>query len=197
MVQTIDTRMFRSLPNAISILRVLLVPLGVWLAEDLRSTRLAGEAAPSTALALLLLGLGLSDLLDGWLARRYGLATNVGATLDAVADKLAQFVFVSYFTFREIPSLTALPIWFFAVVFARDLVLAIGLAVARLRGDRVSTEHRVHGKISSLLLSFVILSLVFDVPEAVTIIGCWISAASIAISTAAYVAQGARSRVSP
>jgi cardiolipin synthase (CMP-forming) len=188
-----EPRWFRSLPNAISVLRLLLVPVGVWLAEDLRASRLAGDAHSAVPLALLLLGLGLSDLVDGWLARRYELTTETGATLDAVADKLAQFVFVSYFTFRPIPEMTALPIWFFALVFARDLALAIGLLTVRIREQHVSTQHQLHGKISSLMLSCVILSIVLELPEAVTAVGCGISAMMILASTAAYLTLRTRS----
>jgi phosphatidylglycerophosphate synthase len=181
---------------------VLLIPVGLWLAEELRSARLAGEHAPSTSLALLFVALGVSDLIDGWIARRFGVTTRVGATLDAVADKMAQFAFVTYFAFREIPSLTALPLWYFAVVFLRDLLLLIGYLTLR-KGGRVDTEHRAHGKISSLLMFGVILSIVFDVPQQATIAGCWISAAAIAVSTALYLNDGTaalrkqRSVVSP
>jgi phosphatidylglycerophosphate synthase len=180
----------RWVPNAISVVRILLIPIGLWVAESIRSARLEGEHAPSTLLALLLILLGVSDLVDGWIARRYGLITRVGATLDAVADKLAQVAFVSYFTFRDIPSLTALPLWFFTVVLLRDVLLAIGYFTLRAKRGSVDTEHRAHGKISSLLLFFVILSIALDLPPAVTIAGCWTSAAAIAISTAAYLREG-------
>jgi phosphatidylglycerophosphate synthase len=188
-VQTLHPPLIRWLPNAISIARALLIPIGLWLAEEIRSARLGGELAPSLPLATLILALGVSDLVDGWIARRFGVTTRAGATLDAVADKMAQFSFVAYFTFREIPSLTQLPLWYFGIVFLRDLLLAIGY-LTLLRYGRVDTEHRSHGKISSLLLFLVILSVASDLPAVATIAACWVSAAVIAVSTALYLHDG-------
>ena len=186
----VQTQHIRWVPNAISIVRVLLVPVGLWLAESIRSQRIAGELAPSAVLAVLLMVLGISDLVDGWIARRYGITTRVGATLDAVADKLAQVAFVSYFTFRAVPSLTPLPLWYFATVLGRDVLLAIGYVTLKRKNGSVDTEHRVHGKISSMLLFFVILSIPLELPEAATIAGCWISAFAILLSTASYLKEG-------
>ncbi len=178
------------MPNAISIVRLLLVPLGLWMTEEIRGARLAGETAPAVGLVVLLGILGISDLVDGWVARRYHATTHVGAILDAVADKVAQVAFVSYFTFRDVPGLTRLPLWFFAVVLLHDLLLATGYLVVRARRGFVVTEHRAHGKVSSLVLFFVILSIVLEAPYQLTIGGCMLSASLIVISTVGYLGEG-------
>ncbi|SDK43327.1 cardiolipin synthase [Microbulbifer yueqingensis] len=68
----------RYIPNCLSILRILLIPVIIWLAQD-------NWAVP----ALLAFSLGaLTDLLDGQLARRYRWHSQMGALLDPVADKL-------------------------------------------------------------------------------------------------------------
>ena len=146
------THVPRWLPNAISALRIALVPLWLSVAELHRKQVLAGAAGYSAYLLAILLILGFSDLLDGWLARRYGLTTALGSVLDAVADKLAQVVIVGFYTFRLPAAAIALPAWFFVVVFGRDLLMAIGWWVVRMKRGRAEPRHQVHGKLSSLLL---------------------------------------------
>lgn len=147
------------LPNAVSALRIGLVPVWWWVAEDHRDQVLAGSGDHTPALLLILLALGASDLLDGWLARRYGLTTALGSVLDAVADKLAQVVIVGFYTFRLPTAAIALPAWFFVVVFGRDLLMAVGWWVVRLKRGKAEPKHQVHGKLSSLLLFALVLLL--------------------------------------
>ena len=66
----------RYLPNLISALRLTAVPVLIWLA-------LIGEGR---AFAWLLVAAGVTDILDGWLARKYGWVSRVGALLDSAAD---------------------------------------------------------------------------------------------------------------
>jgi cardiolipin synthase len=147
------------LPNAVSVVRISLVPIWLWVAEDHRDLILAGAGDHTTALVVILLLLGFSDLLDGWLARRYGLTTALGSVLDAVADKLAQVVIVGFYTFRLPTAAIALPAWFFVVVFGRDLLMALGWWVVRLKRGKAEPKHQVHGKLSSLLLFTLVLLL--------------------------------------
>ena len=67
---------WRHLPNIISMLRLGAVPVLVWLAYS-------GAEKP---FAWLLVAAGVTDFLDGWLARRFGWASNIGAVLDSIAD---------------------------------------------------------------------------------------------------------------
>ena len=94
----------RWLPNAVSLLRVLLVPVWLWLAERCQDAfaRGDGDAADTARLwaAVTLVAIGLSDVVDGYLARRFHLASSFGAMIDAVADKLCQVVLVTWFTVR-------------------------------------------------------------------------------------------------
>jgi cardiolipin synthase len=102
---------WRHLPNAISILRVLLVaPIG-WL--------LWHEKWPS-ALALVAVA-GVSDGLDGFLARHYGWQSRLGGTLDAVADKLLLIACFVILAWRQ-----QAPPWLAMIVCGRDLVIAAG-----------------------------------------------------------------------
>jgi len=67
---------FRYLPNAISLFRLSSVPVLLWLAI----------AGADSAFVWLLVLVGSSDMLDGWLARRFGWVSRLGALLDSIAD---------------------------------------------------------------------------------------------------------------
>ncbi|MCB9887591.1 MAG: CDP-alcohol phosphatidyltransferase family protein [Planctomycetes bacterium] len=188
------------LPNAISVARVLLVPVWVVLAE---LANRAGESPPLTAEAeawrawafATLLTIGLSDVLDGWLARRFGLQSHLGANLDAFADKLAQVVLFTYLALRTGPAFAAVPLWLLALLIARDAVIVLGYALIRRRRGRVEAEHRAHGKIASLLLFGLLLLLSAGRHPAPWLLAA--IAATVALSTALYARCGVQQFFAP
>jgi cardiolipin synthase len=122
------------LPSALSASRIVITPFVV-------GAILAGDK--SRALALCVAG-GLTDLLDGYLARRFGWSSRVGAWLDAIADKvLLSAVYVALFLVGAVPG------WFMVLVFGRDLFIlllaGIGLLFTPLRDFPPS----VWGKVST------------------------------------------------
>ncbi|MCA8977356.1 MAG: CDP-alcohol phosphatidyltransferase family protein [Planctomycetes bacterium] len=151
----------RWLPNSISLLRVLLVPIWVLFAEAANAvaTRDGDATVHRAGAASVLLAIGASDILDGWLARRFGLQSRLGAALDAIADKLTQVVLFAYLALRTGPAFAPVPLWFLGILIGRDGLLLFGFFVLRRRCGAVETEHCLHGRISSLLL-FVLLVLV-------------------------------------
>jgi phosphatidylglycerophosphate synthase len=132
--------------------RILLVP--IFLVGALRLRNLADVGSETLALRWGLLAtlgaIGLSDVLDGWLARGSGLASQAGAVVDALADKLAQVALVAFFTFGAGPAFGSLPLWFFALIVGRDLVLGGGWVTLRARGIPFQVEHRAHGRLATL-----------------------------------------------
>lgn len=107
----------KHLPNAITVLRAALIPLQAWLL-------LAGDYALAFALFA---ASGLSDLADGWIARRWNLRTRFGAIADPLADKL---------TMLTVALLLAqqgwLPWWFALLVVGRDLLIVAGAAAYQI-----------------------------------------------------------------
>ncbi|MEZ6036113.1 MAG: CDP-alcohol phosphatidyltransferase family protein [Planctomycetota bacterium] len=184
----------RRLPNAISVLRVLMVPVWVLLAEDANLSYLCDNHERGDELrlwsALVLVAIGLSDVLDGWLARRFDLRSKLGATLDAVADKLAQVVLTTWLALRAAPAFPVIPLWFLLLLIARDGLLLLGYFVIRRRHGKVHTEHELHGKLSSLCLFGLLLAFSFGAPPMVTTPWLVVSAAIVLWSTAAYVRRG-------
>ncbi len=175
------------LPNAISALRIALVPVWVLAAEA--ANRDGGGHALTVAV---LLTIGASDVIDGWLARRFGLQSRVGATLDAVADKLAQVVLVTWFALRPGPAFESLPLWFLGLLIARDVSLLTGVLVIRVRAGKVEVEHAAHGKASSVLLFVMLLAFSAGYGREVTLPLLLLIAGLVAWSTVRYVRVGLR-----
>ena len=101
----------RQLPNAITCVRIALVPALVWRMH-------AGDYDAALRIALVA---GLSDALDGWLAKRYGWQTWLGGVLDPLADKfLLDAGFVGLWIVGVVPA------WLVVLVVARDLVIVAG-----------------------------------------------------------------------
>lgn len=174
----------RWLPNALSVLRIALVP--GWLLLALM------EPPRRSWLIALLLIIGGTDMVDGLLARRFALATNAGATLDAVADKLATVVAVTFLAFGGRSAFTALPMWLWAVLMARDLLLAIGFAVVWGHHRKVQVEHRWHGRLATLVLFLTVVAAMAAMPPTLVNLGALAVCLLVIPGTLDYVSEGLR-----
>ncbi len=182
------------LPNLISGLRIVLVSVWVLVAESCRDAAAADLSTASYRAwaAAVLCTIGVSDVLDGWLARRLNLTSRMGATLDAFADKLCQVVLVTFLAIRAEPAFAPIPIWFLVLLMTRDLLLGLGWLVLQGRVGTVDVIHRVHGKISSVLLFLLLLLATANVATSVIVPATWVITAIVVPSTAAYVHAGVR-----
>ena len=128
------------IPNIISIIRIILIAPVLVLIYDSKF---------EWALFLFLVA-GLSDALDGYLAKHFGWRTRIGALLDPVADKLlvaGTFVILTWLNF--------IPFWLSAIVISRDLIIASGVLFYSFEG-----EPTVISKINTVLeLLFVLMVL--------------------------------------
>jgi len=135
----IQTDRVLTVPNALSALRLLLVPVFVWLV-------LVPEA-DGWAVAVLALS-GLTDWLDGKVARAWHQVSRVGQILDPIADRLFVTVTVIVLAMRDI-----VPWWVVVVLFARD-GFVLGLQVVeRSRGLPIIPVNLV-GKAATLCLLY-------------------------------------------
>ena len=106
-----------NLPNIITLGRVILVPIVFWLL-------VSGQ----TQLAFFVFVLaGVSDAVDGFIAKRFGLSTELGAYLDPLADKL---LIVSIFVALGVRG--ALPSWLVIAVVSRDILIVVGVMLSWL-----------------------------------------------------------------
>ncbi|MDJ0954614.1 MAG: CDP-alcohol phosphatidyltransferase family protein [Acidimicrobiia bacterium] len=126
-----------TIPNLISLIRLALIPVFVWL--------LIGKDDPFAAGWLLGL-IGATDWVDGYLARKLDQVSEVGKILDPLADRIAVAAAV-------IGGLISgyLPQWFAWALIVRETLVAIGALVIALRGH-TSLEVRPMGKLATLLL---------------------------------------------
>lgn len=109
-----------TIPNALSVLRLLGVPLFLWL--------LLGPKADIAALVVLMVA-GATDYFDGKIARWLGQTSKLGVLLDPAADRLYILATLFAFVVRDV-----IPWWLAALVVGRDLLLAPTLPLLRRHG---------------------------------------------------------------
>jgi len=126
--------MWRHLPNAISLARGLCALPVVWLI-------LADHWRAAFWLALLA---GLSDLVDGALAKRYGWQSRLGAGLDGLADKLLLFGI-----FLALVLAARLPLWWLLLALLRDLIIVVGAWFYNRLVERLRPQPSLLGKAST------------------------------------------------
>ncbi len=128
-----------TVPNALSVLRLLGVPLFLWL--------LLGPQADGWAIVVLMVS-GVTDWADGKLARVLGQASRLGALLDPAADRLYIVSTLIAFVLRDV-----VPLWLVAVLVGRELVLGLMLLVLRHHGYPPLQVHYL-GKAATLILLY-------------------------------------------
>jgi cardiolipin synthase len=128
-----------TVPNALSVLRLLGVPLFLWL--------LLGPHADGWALAVLAVS-AFTDWADGVLARRLSQTSTLGTLLDPSADRLYILATLTGLVLRHI-----IPLWLAIVIVGRDLVLTVALTVLRRYGYGPFTVHYL-GKAATFCLLY-------------------------------------------
>ncbi len=161
----------RQAPNILSALRLCAAPVAAWLILTGRDV----EALAVFALA------GLTDAADGYLAKSFGLASRFGAWLDPIADKLLMLA-----SFLSLTYIGAVPMWLTAVVIGRDVMIVLGVGLARFLGMPLVVQPLMAGKVSTVLqvlyIALVLLLLTLHEPPAglersgeflVTVLAVW------------------------
>lgn len=124
------------IPNLITVLRILLVVPIAWLL--LRQ---------EFVLALVLFFVaGVSDGLDGFLAKHYGWTSRLGALLDPLADKALMVT-----CYAALVWIKLLPVWLLVLVVARDVVIVAGAVVYNFRIRRLEAEPTPISKLNTVL----------------------------------------------
>ena len=117
----------KNIPNILSVIRILLVFVFVFVLFGLNNTYLA---------LLVFLVAGATDVVDGYLARRNNWITNLGKILDPVADKLMQCTVLVCLWIKDI-----VPWWFVVPFFAKEiLTLLLGFIVIRRRNVTIVSK---------------------------------------------------------
>ena len=135
--------------NLLSLARIVLaIPLGYCLSVP--------TAGGTIASVLILILAGLTDALDGYVARRTGRITRLGTALDPIADKVFAFLFVVFLMIYR-----SFPLWLAVTLVGRDLLLLVGGVI--LIGRREPTiPARLYGKYLFFATIFLLGSYVIE-----------------------------------
>jgi cardiolipin synthase len=135
-----------SIPNLITLARILLVPVVVWAIT-------AGEMQFAFALFLVA---GISDAIDGFLAKRFGMTSDLGAYLDPLADKI---LIVSIYL--SLGFVGAIPLWLVILVVSRDFMIVGAIILSWLVDRPVVVKPLAVSKVNTaaqLVLACVVLA---------------------------------------
>lgn len=126
--------MLKHIPNALTILRFILIPfIIVFLFQDRYI-----EAF------IFLTASGLTDVLDGFIARKFNFITNFGKLIDPLADKTTQIAILVTLAMKNI-----IPFWFLIIVFVKEFLMIAGASF--LYGKELVVSSKWYGKLSTVL----------------------------------------------
>lgn len=167
----------RDIPNMISIIRIVLVVPVVYL---------LWHENYQMALILFIIA-GLSDALDGFLAKRYDWTSQLGSFLDPLADKL---LLVSCFLVGVLTGLV--PTWVFVVILLRDLIVAFGALAYHFMIEEFQGSPPFSSKLNTTFQIIYLMLLissqgVIDIPESWIDFALYSVAATTAISGLEYI----------
>jgi cardiolipin synthase len=164
--------LLRHLPNFLTALRMLAAPLTAYFI--LHGNDTAALAAFAFA--------GLSDVADGYLARRFSPGSRFGVYLDPAADKLLMLA-----SFVTLTMIGAVPLWLTALVIARDLAIVIGVGLAWLFSLPVQVAPLNVGKASTVVqvgfIGLVLLLLAFDIDQPNVVFAGAVATAAVTIAS--------------
>ncbi len=168
-----------NVPNIITIIRILLTPFFViLLLKDL------------TFQALLVFTIaGISDGLDGFIARYFNQRTVLGAYLDPLADKLLLMsAFISLAVLKMIPS------WLAVIVISRDVLIMLGIAILTLTEVKYEIKPRWSSKCTTVvqILTIIFVLLISNQPDHLILMNIiyWITAGFTLLSGFQYIYIG-------
>lgn len=163
-----------TIPNSLSFFRLLLIPAIIW--------SFLSRQDNYTATALILLSC-VTDVVDGYIARRFDMISNLGKILDPCADKLTQVSILICIAVKLAPMRFLL-----GLMAAKELILGI-VGLITVKRTAVVTGSFWHGKASTVVLYFVILAhmLFINMPDALSLVLISLSACMMILSLVLYI----------
>ena len=169
-----------TLANQLTILRIMLIPAFVLLVV---------YGYLGWALLTFLIA-GVTDALDGLIARRAGQRTSLGAWLDPMADKLLLVTTFIVLTLPSLPLANHIPLWLTVVVISRDIVIVGVVAIVNLAVGPRTFRPSIFGKLATA--TYIVTSVVvmyfnyLGRPSVIVDLMVWLSLALTLISSADY-----------
>lgn len=136
--------MFKHIPNILTIIRFLLIPvlIGFTLENDY------------IAVIVVLTISGITDILDGFIARKFNLITNLGKLMDPLADKFTQITILGILALQKI-----IPIWIIIIVIIKEFLMISGASF--LYGKELVVSSKWYGKLATVLFYIAIVCSLF------------------------------------
>ena len=132
--------MLKHIPNILTVIRLLLIPLIVFYIFT-----------GNYILAFVFFTIsGVTDIADGFIARKFNLISNFGKLMDPLADKLTQIATLASLVFTDI-----IPVWILLVVFLKEFIMICGASF--LYGKDVVVYSKWYGKLATVLLYIAIV----------------------------------------
>ncbi len=153
--------MLKHVPNALTIIRFLLIPFIV-----------VNIFNGNFIIAFIFFTLsGITDIADGCIARKFNLISNFGKLMDPLADKLTQIATIASLTLKDI-----IPIWILAIVLLKELIMIAGASF--LYGKDVVVYSKWYGKLATVLfyvaIVFSLLINQFELPSIWSNLDLWL-----------------------
>ncbi|NLL82561.1 MAG: CDP-diacylglycerol--glycerol-3-phosphate 3-phosphatidyltransferase [Tissierellia bacterium] len=142
-----------NIPNIITIFRMFLIPVFLYVFYSEIENYLLWSG-------LILLMAGISDVADGYIARKYDLRSKLGAVLDPLADKLMSFTVLSTYAFRGL-----IPMWILKLLTVKELLLIIGGGRLFFNKKNIVIPANKFGKIATFFFYISIAAIVFKLPD--------------------------------
>ncbi len=167
----------RDIPNLLSIMRIFLSIPVVWMLLQ-----------HNFGIALILFAIaGISDGLDGYLAKHYGWQSRLGGLLDPLADKI-----LLVFSILSLGWLGLLPVWLVFAVILRDLVIVTGAFVYNFQVAELDAEPTMISKFNTVVQIVLVLAVVLDqgllgMPDMLLQGMIWLTLATTILSGVDYV----------
>lgn len=136
--------MFKHVPNILTIIRFFLVPIILYLL-----------LCNNYVLAFVFLTIsGLTDILDGFIARKFNLITNFGKLMDPLADKVTQISILTVLSIQDI-----IPMWILVIVILKEFLMVSGASF--LYGKEFVVSSKWYGKLATVLFYIAIVCSLF------------------------------------
>ena len=146
--------MFKHIPNILTIIRFIFIPIILRAIFD--GNYILGIIFFTVS--------GLTDVLDGFIARKFNLVSNFGKLMDPLADKLTQISVLA-----ALVSVKIIPVWILTIVVLKELIMVVGASF--LYGKDVVVYSKWYGKLATVLFYLAIVVTLFIKQLALT--GIW------------------------
>ena len=167
---TVKEKKGMNLPNKLTILRALLVPVFIACMMYIKDALACGFIS-----ALVFMATSLTDMLDGKIARKYNLITNFGKFMDPLADKFMVFCALLMIAVR-VDALRGIMVWACAIVFLRELgVTSLRMICANTEAGVVAASFFGKAKTVTQILAIVVVLLEYGINVGIRFNTYWIA----------------------